>query len=278
MSVRASTEPSCHEPSPPTSSSRSRTGKLYPRASPALEAHVQQVFESPRTPYLTLMVLLVVSLGGLGLGLAWLGQHWYGTSMYYFRDLIGSVGPAQGAMTALSSFLMVVASSLLVSVGDVAGARRTWKRRVWQLAGLGMFWLACDDTLMIHEALAERLIHHGVPRLFGMEQDMYIFLIYALGAGVTGLLTFNTVLRVRSAWPMLVGMVGFAFLSESLDGIPWDGLTHHQQQWLGPLEELCKVEAALCGALYAYVLHRELQRERLFRLLSELEARGQIRL
>lgn len=233
-------------------------------------AAVEAFFESPRTPYPVLMGSLVLALASLGLGLTWLGMHWYGTSMYYFRDLIGSVGPAQGAVTALSSFLMTVAASQFVAVGDAVGARRTWKRRLWQTAGLGMFWLACDDTLMIHEALTERMVHHGVPRLFGMEQDMYIFAGYALAAGIIGLLSLKTVLQVRAAWPMLIGMLSFAVLSEGLDSIPWDHLTRSQQQWLGPLEELCKVEAALCGALYAYVLHRELQRTRLIRMLQRL--------
>lgn len=207
--------------------------------------------------------LIVLSLAGLFAALVLLsvvGQFRFGSTLYFYSD-IGAAGTfGAGAMTVVSGMSLFVSGALLIScarllflhkgVMSLASHSHWW----FLIAGMGVIYLGSDEILMIHEYLTLKLDQIGIPKLFGIDQDLYIFALYGFVAFVVLLKLFPAIYRYRRAVFPLAAMIAFFALSEVVDMIPWDQLSGSQKSILGPTEEILKTMGAWSAALYAELL------------------------
>lgn len=193
------------------------------------------------------------SLGALG-AVAVLGDLRFGSPLYFFRDVVGSMRPGEGAMTAISGLLIAVSGVLHVLVGRFEQRSSSPAWWWWSVAGLGLVYLGLDEILAIHEWLTLRLDELRIPRLLGMDRDVYVFGGYAVGAGLVGSRLYTSWRRRPALWPALIATVGLATASQILDALPWSGMAESDRRVLGPLEEILKTTATLCATLYSVTL------------------------
>ncbi len=186
---------------------------------------------------------------------ALLGQFRFGNSLYLYTDLKDKPGAFQGSMTVVSAFLLVIAAVLMFRSNE-ALRRRGERRAAGGFAGLaGMsMWLAYDELAMFHEWATVKLQQHAVPKLFGIDQDLYVFLAYGAALLPLAALAAPVALRHRAALTVLALAVAFAVGSEAADFVPWHRLDDAARTWLGPIEEGLKTMATLAGTLYAHAL------------------------
>ena len=171
------------------------------------------------------------------------------------------LAPASGYVALLKPRVM----SLVVFTGLVGGCLRREGQRAAALGFTGfamlLAFLAFDEVVMVHEWAAEKMLERGVPKLLGIDHDVYVFLGYGAVAGLCGIFMLKTVLRHRDALPMLFWMVLFAVGSEAADFVPWDSLSDSQKAWVGPIEEGTKTMATLCAVLYSHALLGEMRQD-----------------
>lgn len=207
--------------------------------------------------------LIVLNLAGLFTALVLLsvvGQLQFGSTLYFYSDIGGNGRFGAGAMTVVSGMCLFVSGAWLISGARFLYIHRNTmpeasNRHWWFLiAGTGAIYLGLDEILMVHEYLTLKMDQIGVPKLFGIDQDLYIFAVYGIVAFVVLLKLFPSIYRYRNAIFPLVATIAFFALSEVVDMIPWDALTGNQKSILGPTEEILKTMGTWSAALYAELL------------------------
>lgn len=207
--------------------------------------------------------LIVLNLAGLFIALvilAVVGHFKFGSTLYFYSDVGANGRFGAGAMTVVSGMCLFVSGALLIS-----GARMQYLNKSaipaahngpwwWLIAGAGIIYLGFDEILMIHEYLTLKMDQIGIPKLFGMDQDFYIFAVYGLLAFVVFLKLMPSLARYRQAAFPLAAMLAFFALSQVVDVIPWDGLSGGQKSILGPTEEILKTMGSWSAVLYAELL------------------------
>ncbi|MDX2168974.1 MAG: hypothetical protein SF182_18040 [Deltaproteobacteria bacterium] len=177
--------------------------------------------------------------------------------LYAYVEWMTASGPGEGAMTAASGALLLLAG--------VAFARAGWRsgERAWLAAGAGCVWLALDELLMLHERANSHLAAAGVPRPFGVvDQDLYVFAAYGVGAALLAWRLLPRLLARRALCaPLCIALVCFA-LSEAADAVPWASLDRPARGLLGPFEEIAKTLGVVSLLLYAGLLAHRVERER----------------
>lgn len=191
---------------------------------------------------------------------ALVGHYRFGDSLYLYRDVKGMTGAFQGSMTAVSGFLLVAAAVLMARAAELLHRRAAPAARSALVFALLLAFLAFDEVVMVHEWAAEKLDHLGIPKPFGIDQDIYVFAVYGVVAALCAIRLVPLALAHRRLLPLLVLMVAFAFASEGADFVPWDSLSLHEQTWLGPIEEGTKTMATLCAVLWTHGLLDEVER------------------
>lgn len=119
-------------------------------------------------------------------------------------------GQYAGVMTVVSTCLLGAAGlSLLTVAWILARAQATRRLAVpWVVTAIGMFALATDDLLFIHELVAYRLADRGVPFAIG---ENLLLAAYAAGAMLVLPRLIETVRRYwRAAFPLAFGLAMFA--------------------------------------------------------------------
>lgn len=175
-----------------------------------------------------------------------IGSYWglrfYGDTGYLFRELCDPEFPA-GAFTAFSGSFLIWSGWNWIAVGRFHADR-------WALGlGLGLAYFGLDDVLQLHEAITRQLAARGVPRLLGMEQDLYVFAAYAIAFAPCLVAVLPRVRAHREGLRLYLLALGLGAASQALDLVPWDQLTLAQQQWFGACEEATKTLATLAFAL-----------------------------
>lgn len=204
--------------------------------------------------------LIVLNLAGLFAALVLLavvGQVRFSSTLYFYSDINADGRFGTGAMTVVSGMCLFVGGALLISSARIqhlrrAGALAAGGHRWWLLiAGAGLVFLGFDEILMIHEYLTLKMAQFGVPKLFGIDQDIYIFAVYGIVAFAVLFNMLPSIYEHRGAvFPLAASIVFFA-LTQVVDVIPWDGLSGSQKTILGPAEEIFKTMGAWSAALYA---------------------------
>lgn len=188
-----------------------------------------------------------------------IGQLRFGWSLYFYSDIGVNEGFGSGAMTVVSgmclfvsgSFLMVGARIKYLAQTKVADKHGFWW---WLITGAGLVYLGFDEILMIHEYLTQKMVDLAVPKILGIDQDIYIFALYGLAALALLYKMMPSLIRYREAVFPLVTMLLFFAASEVVDMIPWDELTVEQQMILGPIEEILKTMGSWSAVLYTELL------------------------
>lgn len=218
------------------------------------------VFES----YQKHRTLIVLNLAGVLVALAILtvvGWAKFDSSLYFYGDLNivdGRFGA--GAMTVFSGMCLFISGALFItgarmqylsrSVNQSSDGNYWW----WLIAGAGLVYLGFDEIVMIHEYLTMKLAQFGVPKPFGIDQDLYIFAGYAFVACVVGIKLIPSIIRHRNAVFPLAALIVFFAASEVIDMIPWDSLSGFQKSIFGPAEEILKTMGSWSAVLYAELL------------------------
>lgn len=184
-------------------------------------------------------------------------------TLYLFGDLLRiREQPGAGLFTLVSAFCLAAAAVLVLlrpSLGrGPSGALPSGAERWgWWGVGAGLFLLAFDEVLMIHEQLSDAMEAAGVPRIGGViEQDTYIFALYGVGAVLLSWVLRHTLARQPEVGLALIAMAVCWGLSQSLDMIPFHDLNRVQQRSLGPMEEGFKVLGSWSVLLAAILLVR----------------------
>ena len=207
--------------------------------------------------------LIVLNLAGLFAALVLLsavGQFRFGSTLYFYSDIGANGKFGAGAMTVVSGMCLFVSGAWLISSARLVflhrGSQAEAGDRPWWflIAGLGAIFLGLDEILMVHEYLTLKMDQFGVPKLFGIDQDLYIFAVYGILAFVVLLKLLPSIHRHRNAIFPLAAVIAFFALSEVVDMIPWDALTGDQKTILGPTEEILKTMGAWSAALYTELL------------------------
>ena len=178
----------------------------------------------------------------------------FGDPLYFFSDVKGHSGALQGSMTAINGFLLVSAGTCLLLYGR---QRTDLSRPVrWAFHGFAalLLFLAFDEVVMFHEWATKVLIRLDVPSPLGIDQDLYIFVVYGLFGAACLAPMMPALLDHRRTRLLLCWMLAFAVASQALDFVPWDGLTRAQQNWVGPLEESFKTMAVLSASWATWLL------------------------
>lgn len=210
--------------------------------------------------YKNLMVVNFVGLFAVLVVLSVVGQLKFDSSLYFYSDVGTSGRFGSGAMTVVSGMCFFIGGALLVSCARLlylhrgAAAEKGNAHRWFALAGLGIIYLGFDDIVMVHEYLTIKMTQIGVPKLFGIDQDVYIFAAYGIVALVAMIKLLPSVFHYRLAFFPLAAMVAFFVLSEAVDFIPWDSLNDIQRMILGPTEEILKTMGSWSAVLYAELL------------------------
>lgn len=229
----------------------------------ALRASLQKHSRFLWRSYLLATLTLVAAAG--------LGQVYAGNALFFFVDLDQIERLGQGAVTLASSLCLgvtglcfgLVARQEKFAAAHARSASRPSghsnlaslaSRLGWIAAGVGLIYLGFDEALAIHEAMTQKIAAVGVPKLFGVDQDVYIFLGYAAAALGIGSCLGPSLWHYRSALFPLAAMFGFFAASEILDFIPWDSLSTAQQAGLGPAEEILKTLGSVSALLYGILL------------------------
>jgi hypothetical protein len=181
------------------------------------------------------------------------GDMRFGSPLYLYSDVKGKPGTLQGTMTAVSGFLLVASAIFFAMAGATLRQRGQRGLPLVCLAGL-LVLLAFDEVVMLHEWAAHKLDSIGTPRLFGIDQDIYVFFAYGVISLACLLPMLDLLRHERAIRPLGNLALLFAACSETMDFVPWDSLTVTQQHILGPLEEAAKTMATFCAALYAHAL------------------------
>lgn len=211
----------------------------------------------------SLVVLVLLSV---------VGQLKFDSSLYFYSDVGASGRFGSGAMTVVSGMCFFIGGALLVSCARLfylhrgAAPENGNAHRWFALAGLGIIYLGFDDIVMVHEYLTIKMTQIGIPKLFGIDQDVYIFAVYGIVALVVMIKLIPSIFRYRLAVFPLAAMVAFFVLSEAVDFIPWDSLNDMQRMILGPTEEILKTMGSLSAVLYAELL--------LENIVTEIRARS----
>lgn len=198
------------------------------------------------------------------LALCWLGaiavcvfMAWLGEGLYFYTDFREGGHRFGGLMSLASGFCLVACGwSFLVPARRAARTPgHTREFLGWLNAALGCIVLAFDEVAQLHESAAHWLARHHVPGPFGLDHDLYVFAAYAVGLVLVLALLWPYRRPLEPALlPLLVAITCFA-LSEVVDEIPWDSMTHQTQQWVGALEEIYKTlgtwTLTMCGLLTA---------------------------
>jgi hypothetical protein len=177
--------------------------------------------------------------------------------LYYFIDFRSGSGPHSGAMTVFSAFALVAAGVCTTLVARRVHAHAGWSvaTLAWAIGGAGGLLLAVDELIEVHEGIARRLARAGVPAPFGVgDRDLYVFAIYALGAlfAVRGALP--QLRRWGETWlPGMAAVLCFV-LSSAVDAVPWESMSHAQQSFWGPAEEILKTLGTVSFAVFALLL------------------------
>lgn len=207
--------------------------------------------------------LIIWSLTGLFVALAILsivGQLKFGLSLYFYSDIGVIIGFGAGAMTVVSGMCFFISGALLVSCARLlyihrsAALAASGVYRWFLIAGMGIVYLGFDDIVMVHEYLTKKMAQFGVPKLFGIDQDIYIFAVYTIIALVVLIKLIPSIFHYRLALFPLAAMIVFFGLSEAVDFVPWDSLNYIQRMILGPTEEILKTMGSWSAVLYAELL------------------------
>ena len=197
--------------------------------------------------------------------LAVVGELRFDSSLYFYGDLDMSAGRfGAGAMTVFSGMCLFVSGALFITRSRMEYLSRSAETPSnnnywwWSMAGAGLIYLGFDEIIMIHEYLTWKLAQFGVPKLFGIDQDLYIFAVYGLAALVIGIKLIPSIIRDRGAIFPLAAMVVFFAASEVVDMIPWDSLSDIQRTILGPTEEILKTMGSWSAVLYAELALEEI--------------------
>lgn len=180
-----------------------------------------------------------------------------GEGLYFYTDFRENGRRFGGLMTLASGFCLVACGwSLMVPARRALRTPGHGREAAgWLLAAVGSIVLAFDEVAQLHESAAHWLARHHVPGPFGLDQDLYVFGAYAAGLVLVLVLLWPFRRPLEPALlPLLVAITCFA-MSEVVDEIPWDAMSHATQQWVGALEEIYKVlgswTIAMCGLLTA---------------------------
>lgn len=166
-----------------------------------------------------------------------------------------------GHVTWVSTLQLLLAGVLCIQIAQIRNQSYS-ERKInqtplfWWIAGLGMFFLALDETLEIHENL-DKSIHRWLgiqsTSLSGRLDD-FIVLFYA-GLGLFTIYTFRReLLRYKSSFSWFSLGVGLSLLTIAFDMIGHNRATfepladsleelnriHH---WAGTIEEIPKIFA-----------------------------------
>lgn len=183
---------------------------------------------------------------------------WAGEGLYYYLDYMWNGRPNAGLMTLVSGYCLVACGW-----GFAVAARRAWREPNgasealgFTLGSLGCIVLAFDEVAQMHERLAHFLVRHHVPKPFGIfDVDSYIFLLYLGGLIHVLVLLWPTRRPLEPAMLPLLVAIACMGLSEVLDQIPWEWMSHETQQIVGAFEEGYKVfgswTLAMAGLLVA---------------------------
>jgi hypothetical protein len=203
---------------------------------------------------------------GMFIGLAvlpFISLFKYDDTLFFYLDFTGEKF-GLGAITVLGSMFLVVTGAFFLAISrlyflmkEPSSLMNTNSRCWWVVAGIGVIYLGLDEILKIHEFLTWKMADLGIPKLFGIDQDVYIFAIYGIAALLIGLKLLPSVSYYRQAILPLVATFIFFALSEIIDFIPWFSLTHNQQMFLGPIEEIFKTMGEWSFLLYAGLLLEE---------------------
>ena len=171
------------------------------------------------------------------------GLRFYGDTGFLFRELSDPEFPPAGLATALSGALLLWAGWSWLALGRAASQRSA--------LGLGacLLWFGFDEVLELHERATRAMVDAGLPRPFGIEQDVYLFALYAAVALPCLLLSLPRVRADRTALRLVALALVLAATSQAADLLPWDRLSRTERQWVGPLEEGTKTLSVLALAL-----------------------------
>lgn len=107
-------------------------------------------------------------------------------------------------------------NALVLCYAGICGVR-SWRRAravsgdalYWLLAGLGMWYLALDELLSLHELAGEVLWEHGWSAPdppFSRNDDAILFAVALCGLGLTAIFFRALLERPRAAWWLLAGL------------------------------------------------------------------------
>ena len=231
---------------------------------------VKDVFDASISSFRYYRRLIVPLYTGMFIGLAilpFVSLIKYGYTGTFFADLdLVYQMTGGGAVTVIGSMFLVVAGAFFLLVNRlitffqpsplVIVKNRWW----WLLAGAGVIFMGLDEVIMIHEYLTRKMQDIGIPKPFGIDQDIYIFAVYGIATLVVGYKLAPSIYNYRRAVFPLVAMVVFFGTSEVIDFIPWHSLTPVQEMIFDPIEEIIKTMGEWSILIYAGLLIEEVIR------------------
>jgi hypothetical protein len=188
----------------------------------------------------------------------------FGDTLYFFVDVTmgerrfaAGTATVAGAMFLINAgiFFLFVTRLFLMMQKKPSIAQNGWW---WFLTGLGIIFMGLDEILTIHEYLTLKMRDIGVPKIFGIDQDIFIFATYGIVAVALAVKLWPSVYHYRRVIFPLVATFVFMVATEVIDMIPWESLSSVQKMILGPFEEILKTMGEWSLFLYAGMLVEEI--------------------